>query len=136
MEDTDSLPSCTLKITMTEPALQGVKQDDRTLVRNVLYMLHACKHPERMCTSWSVTNNRTGSGYEIIGLIDQSKDYEIFKEDFDLIKLADPLRVQSISLRKSCDALQIVIKVLSKSEPVMMTEIEVMSIQRKRRRGE
>ena len=131
MED---LPSSTLKITMTEPSLQGVKQDDRVLVRNVLYILHACKHPERLCTSWSVTNMRTGAGYEIIGLIDQSKDYEIFKEDFDLIKLADTLRVQSISIRKSGDALQIVIRVLSKSEPIMMTELEVMSIQKKRRR--
>jgi hypothetical protein len=78
---------------------------------------------------------RSVSGYEIIGLIDQSKDYEIFKEDLDLIKLADNLRVQSISIRKSGDALQIVIRVLSKSEPIMMTELEVMSIQKKRKRG-
>ena len=132
MED---LPAATLKITMTEPSLQGVKQDDRVMVRNILYLLHACKHPERMCTSWSVTNMRNGTGYEIIGLIDQSKDYEIFKEDLDLIKLADTLRVQSISLRKSGDALQIVIRVLSKSEPIMMTELEVVSIQKKRKRG-
>jgi hypothetical protein len=78
----------------------------------------------------------SGTGYEIIGLIDQSKDYEIFKEDLDLIKLADSLRVQSISIRKSGDALQIVIRVLSKSEPIMMTELEVMSIQKKRKRGQ
>jgi hypothetical protein len=132
----EGLPSSTIAITMAEPALQGVKQDDRTLVRNVLYVLHACKHPERLCTSWSVTNTRTGNGYEVIGLIDQSKDYEIFKEELDLIKLTDPLRVQSISLRKSGDALQIVIRILSRSEPIMMTELEVMSIQKKRRRGE
>jgi hypothetical protein len=43
--------------------------------------------------------------------------------------------VQSISLRKSGDALQIVIRVLSKSEPIMMTEMEVVSIQKKRKRG-
>ena len=132
----EGLPSSTIAITMAEPALQGVKQDDRTLVRNVLYVLHACKHPERLCTSWSVTNTRTGNGYDVIGLIDQSKDYEIFKEELDLIKLTDPLRVQSISLRKSGDALQIVIRILSRSEPIMMTELEVMSIQKKRRRGE
>ncbi len=38
--------------------------------------------------SWSV--------YEIIWLINQSKDNKIFKEDLDLIKLANNLRVQSI----------------------------------------
>ena len=135
MDDLHNLPSSTLKITMSEPTLQGVKQDDRVLVRNILYLLHACKHPERMCTSWSVTNMRSGTGYEVIGLIDHTKDYEIFKEDLDMIKLADPLRVQSISIRKSGDALQIVIRVLSKSEPIMMTELEVVSIQKKRKRA-
>ncbi len=75
------LPSVALKITMTVPTLQGVKHDDRAMVRNVLYLLHACKHPERMCTAWSVTNMRSGpsSGYAIIGLIDQFKDYEMFQ---------------------------------------------------------
>jgi hypothetical protein len=82
-----------------------------------------------------VVGHQHAKRHEIIGLIDQSKDYEIFKEDLDLIKLADTLRVQSISLRKSGDALQIVIRVLSKSEPIMMTEMEVVSIQKKRKRG-
>ena len=136
MDGLDDLPSSTLKISMSEPALQGVKQEDRTLVRNVIYLLHACKHPERLCMSWSVTNSRSGSGYEVTGLLDPSKDFEIFKEDFDLLKLADPLRVQSISLRKTGDTSQIVIKVLSRSEPIMMTELEVLTIQKKRKLAE
>ena len=59
-----SLPS--LQITMGELALKGVKQEIRTTVRNVIYLLYAVKHPERMCVSWSVTNTRTG--YEVVGL--------------------------------------------------------------------
>ncbi len=133
MDSPDDLPSSTLKITMNEPALQGVKQEDRTLVRNVIYLLHTCKHPERLCTSWSVTNARTGNGYEITGLLDPSKDFEVFKDELDLIKLADPLRVQPISLRKTGDTVQIVIKVLAKSEPIMMTEMEVFTVQKKRK---
>ena len=133
MDSPDDLPSSTLKITMNEPALQGVKQEDRTLVRNVIYLLHTCKHPERLCTSWSVTNARTGNGYEITGLLDPSKDFEVFKDELDLIKLADPLRVQPISLRKTGDTVQIVIKVLAKSEHIMMTEMEVFTVQKKRK---
>lgn len=136
MDLPDNLPSSTLKITMNEPALQGVKQEDRTLVRNVIYLLHACKHPERLCMSWSVTNARAGNGYEITGLLDPSKDFEIFKDDLDLIKLADPLRVQPISIRKTGDTSQIVIKVLAKSEPIMMTELEVLTVQKKRKLAE
>ena len=50
------------KIQMTEP-LQGVKQEDRAMVRNVIYLLHTCKHPKRLCVSWSVAN--TSNGYEV-----------------------------------------------------------------------
>ena len=53
------------------------------MVRNVIYLLHACKHPERLCVSWSVSNTR--NGYEVTGLLDPNKDFEIFKEDLDLI---------------------------------------------------
>lgn len=133
MDSPDDLPSSTLKITMNEPALQGVKLEDRTLVRNVIYLLNACKHPERLCMSWSVTNSRSGNGYEVTGLLDPSKDFEIFKDDLDMIKLADPLRVQPISIRKTGDTSQIVIKVLAKSEPIMMTELEIVTVQKKRK---
>jgi hypothetical protein len=136
MDSPEDLPSSTIKITMSEPALQGVKQEDRTLVRNVIYLLHACKHPERLCMSWSVTNARVGNGYEVTGLLDPSKDFEIFKDDLDMIKLADPLRVQTISVRKTGDSVQIVIKVLSRNEPIMMTELEVLTVQKKRKMAE
>jgi len=119
------------KIQMAEPLLQGVKQEDRAMVRNVIYLLHACKHPERLCVSWSVSNTR--NGYEVTGLLDPNKDFEIFKEDLDLIHLADPLRIQSISVRKTGDAPQLLIRVLSRSEPVMLTELDVLTVQRKRR---
>ena len=133
MEETIQLASHlpSLKITMTEPQIQGVKQEDRSMVRNVIYLLHACKHPERLCVSWSVANTR--NGYEVTGLLDPHKDFEIFKEDLDLIGLADPLRIQSISVRKRGDAPQILIQVLSRTEPVMMTELEVLTVQKKRR---
>jgi|APCry1669191674_1035369.scaffolds.fasta_scaffold23811_2 hypothetical protein len=122
-----------IQISMAEPQIQGVKQEDRAMVRNIIYLLHACKHPERLCISWSVSNTR--NGYEVIGLLDPKKDFEIFKEDLDLISLADPLRIQSISVRKTGDTPEILIRVLSKSEPVMMTEIEVLTVQKKRRFG-
>ena len=102
--DTGLAPSATLKIpnkqqiSISEPALQGVKQEDMNLVRNVIYLLHVCKHPARMCVSWSVANARSGDGYEVTGFLDSGKDFEVFKEDLDLISLANPLRVKSISV--------------------------------------
>ena len=130
-DDIPDIPTQTLKISMTEPSIQGVKQEDRTTVRNVIYLLHACKHPERLCLSWNVSNTR--NGYEITGLLDPSKDFEIFKCDLDMISMADPLRVHSISVCKRGDAPQIVIKVLARSEPVMLTEMDILTVQKKRR---
>lgn len=138
-QDSSLPPSATLKIPnkqqipISEPALQGVKQEDRNLVRNVIYLLHVCKHPARMCVSWSVSNSRSGDGYEVTGFLDSGKDFEIFKEDLDLISLADPLRIRSISIARTGDSSRIVIKVLSHSEPVMMTELDVLTVQRKKR---
>ena len=116
---------------MAEPALQGVKQEDRVLVRNVIYLLHACKHPERLCVSWNVANTR--NGYKVAGYMDSSKDFEILKEHLDMISLADPLRIQSIAIRKTGETTQILIRILSKTEPVMMTELEVVTVQMKRK---
>lgn len=116
---------------MSEPALQGVKQEDRVLVRNVIYLLHACKHPERLCVSWNVANTR--NGYEVTGYMDASKDFEILKEHLDLITLADPLRIKSIAIRKAGETTQIIIRILSSTEPVMMTELEVVTVQKRRR---
>ena len=130
MDSPPRIPS-TIQISMSEPALQGVKQEDRTLVRNVIYLLHACKHPERLCVSWNVSNTR--NGYEVTGFMDTSKDFEILKEHLDMITLADPLRIQSIAIRKTGEATQILIRILSKSEPVMMTELELVTVQKKRR---
>lgn len=141
--DLDQTPSAlnpTLKIpnkqqiSISEPALQGVKQEDRNLVRNVIYLLHVCKHPARMCVSWSVTNSRSNDGYEVTGFLESGKDFEIFKEDLDMISLADPLRVKSISIARSGDSSpRIVIKVLSHSEPIMLTELDVLTVQRRKR---
>ena len=130
--DAVKIPS-KLQISISEPSLQGVKQEDRMTVRNVIYLLHVCKHPAKMCATWNVTNSQDGTGYQITGYMDPSKDFEIFKEELDLITLADPLRVKSISIGKSGDTPRIIIKVLSKSEPVMMTELEVLTVQKKRR---
>jgi hypothetical protein len=130
MDSPPKIPS-TLQISMTEPALQGVKQEYRVLVRNVIYMLHACKHPDRLCVSWTVSNTR--NGYDVTGFMDPAKDFEVWKEDLELIAQVDPLRVQSISIRKSGETPQILIKVLSKSEPVMLTELDVVTVHKRRR---
>jgi hypothetical protein len=120
------------QINMPEPQLSGVKTEDRTMVRNVIYVLHAIQHPARLCQSWNVTNTRIG--YDIVGLIEPSKDFEVSLYDLEMLHGVDPLRVQNVSVRKTGDAPQIVIRVLSRTEPITLTELDVVTIRKKRRK--
>jgi hypothetical protein len=46
-----------------EPVLDGVHEDDRATVRNVIYVMHALK----LCQSWSVSPKN--QGYEVVGTV-------------------------------------------------------------------
>ena len=84
----------TIKLTV-EPILDGVHDDDRMNVRNVIYLLDALK----LCQSWSVTSK--DQGYEVLGSVDTKagKTTEIVLKDLELITKVDPLRVTSAGVR-------------------------------------
>lgn len=114
----------------TEPQLDGVLEEDRPTVRNIIYVMHSFK----MCKSWSVLPKN--HGYEVVGMVDSSTSPEIELRDMDLLKRADPLRVSTVSARMICGppvTFSIVVFLLRKSEPVILDEQEVVCIQRKRK---
>lgn len=112
-----------------EPILDGVAEEDRATVRNVIYVLHAV----RLCVSWSVTPK--DRGYEVVGMTDPKVVSEIGLCDLDLIKRVDLLRVQTVVVRFGQQTpASVVIFILRKSEPVVLEEQDVIvQIQRKRR---
>lgn len=114
----------------SEPVLDGVLEEDRPNVRNVIYVLHA----RQMCHSWSVTPKT--QGYEVVGLVDTKGNCEIELGDMELIRKVDPLRVNLVSLRVlggQNATLSVAIFILRKSEPVVLEEQEIVRIQRKRK---
>ena len=119
----------TIKLTV-EPILDGVHDDDRMNVRNVIYLLDALK----LCQSWSVTSK--DQGYEVLGSVDTKagKTTEIVLKDLELITKVDPLRVTSAGMRFiGGGALYVVVFVLRRSEPVVLEEQDVVHIRRKRK---
>jgi hypothetical protein len=114
----------------SEPVLDGVVEEDRANVRNVIYMLHARK----MCQSWSVKPEN--QGYEVVGLVDTKSNFQIEMRDMELIKRVDPLRVNQLTLRGlggQNATLSVVIFILRKSEPIVLEEQEIVRIERKRK---
>ena len=113
-----------------EPVLDGVLEDDRANVRNVIYMLFALK----LCASWSVTPKN--QGYEINGSVDCKANTDIELRDMEMIKNVDPLRVSTVCTRLLGGlnpTFSLVVFVLRKSEPVVLEEQEIVRFKRKRK---
>lgn len=113
-----------------EPVLDGVLEEDRPTVRNVIYVLNVLK----LCQSWSVTAKN--QGYEVVGSMDTRVNSTIESRDFELIRKVDLLRVTSAGVRVIGGAnptLAVVVFVLRKSEPVVLEEQEILQIQKKRK---
>ena len=113
-----------------EPLLDGVLEEDKANVRNVIYVLHSLK----ICKSWSALPKN--QGYEVVGLIDTDTCQEVELRDMELLKHVDPLRVSTVSTRLICGppvTFSIVVFVMRKSEPVILEEQEIMCIRRKRK---
>ena len=115
----------------SEPVLDGVLEEDRLNVRNVIYMLHALK----LCKSWSVVPKN--HGYEIIGMVDNTGAPEIELRDLELLKQVDLLRVSTVSVRMISGppvTFAVVVFVNRKSEPVVLDEQDVVVSIRKKRK--
>ena len=125
------MDSCAIKLP-AEPVLDGVLEEDRANVRNIIYVLHALK----LCISWSVSPKQ--QGYEISGSIENKPGITVDVElrDMELIRKVDPLRVTSVCARMLGGpnaTLTVVVFVLRRSEPVMLEEQEIVQVKRKRK---
>lgn len=113
-----------------EPVLDGVLDEDRQTVRNVIYVLHALK----LCQSWSVTPN--SQGYEVVGTVDTKANTTVELRDLELIRKVDPLRVTSAGARViggTNPTFSVIVTVLRRSEPVVLEEQDILQIRRKRK---
>lgn len=116
----------------SEPVLDGVLEDDRLNVRNIIYVMHAL----RVCKSWSVLPKNTG--YEVVGMIDTANSPEIELRDLETVKKVDPLRINSVAVRMigngGIGGFSLVVFVQRKNEPIVLDEQDVVVSIRKKRR--
>lgn len=113
--------------------LDGVKPHDQQLVREVISVLQVLQVPKRLIRGWAVNPCGT-THYDIIGHIDsKAGDWEVFQQDLDIVKSLDTARVSAVSVRVQGVSHQVYVKVMSRDVPVMITECDVIRIQKKRR---
>jgi hypothetical protein len=118
--------------TFTEtPELDEVKAEDRALVRDVIAVLSAMQHPNTVIKGW-VVNPKTGF-YEVLGTIDlKSGECEISYKDMELLRVLDTHRIEP-SVRISGLSAQVAVKVVQRSERVMVTEYDIIRVQKRSR---
>lgn len=113
-----------------EPCLDGVTDEDRPTVRNIIYVVNALKD----FVSWSVKPE--DHWYELVALTDSKSNAEIGWHELDLVKAVDRLRVDYVAVRGVAGqpgALSLIVHVLRKSEPVVLEEQDILRIQCKRK---
>jgi hypothetical protein len=114
-----------------DPELDEVKAEDKGLVRDVIAVLAAIQHPNALIKGWVV--NPKPKFYEVLGTIDlKAGECEISHGDMEVLKQLDVHRV-SPSVVISGQSGQLVVRVTRKSERVMVTEHDIIRIQKRAR---
>lgn len=122
----------------SDPPLDGVHVDDRGLVRDVLTLLQTMQHPTRICKDWhvrAITNTSKTVGYEVSATIDTSKsvDWEIHFSDLEILKQLDVARIGQISIRGTGASFHLQVYVTARSVPVMLTQVDIIRVQKRHR---
>ena len=113
--------------------LDGVKEEDRMLVQDVIDLIGKLQHPKVLCKGWVC--NPFKNYYEVVGKIDtaQDDDWEVFHDDLDLVRQLDVFRIPAVSVRMSGSNAQIRVKIIPRSERVVFETHDIVRIQKKRR---
>lgn len=112
-----------------ECKLPEVDEEDRPLVHNVIYSLMVCKHPEALCTSWSVSC--TATHYNVTAVLPD--EFDVGLTDLELIQSLNPLRIASVFVTVSDGKGKIVVRVLNHKQRVSMTQADLIITQKRRR---
>lgn len=77
-----------------EPVLDSVREEDRTVVRNVIYTVMALNTQQPFCLGWSIQS--TGRGYVLSFAL--CPDFSISLIDLQAIREVNPGRVENLIL--------------------------------------
>ena len=133
-EDDADGPPAVVKAYVENPDLDEVKPEDRPLIQDVVSVLSAIQHPNRLCRGWSVKPRGT-THYDVVGHIDsKGGGWAVYYDDLDLIRKLDYARIGGVCVRALGPmSAEIYVRVMSHSERVMVTECDIIRIRKRAR---
>ena len=133
-EDDADGPPAVVRAFVENPELDEVKPEDRPLIQDVVSIISAIQHPNKLCKGWRVKPRGT-THYDVVGLIDtKSEGWAVYYDDLDMIRKLDYARIGGVSVRTSGPlSAEIYVRVMSQSERVMVTECDIIRIRKRAR---
>lgn len=114
----------------SEPELPTVADEDKTVVRNVLYAIRACISEENEVANWAVVLN--DKGYTVNVYFGQSGNINISLRDLQTIQDVSPLRLTSINIVQGQGKTpSIKASIMNKDQPIMLTETDVVRVRKR-----
>jgi hypothetical protein len=109
-----------------EPQLLCVREDDRIIVRNILYCIGSLNAIQSMCETCDVVTK--GDSYILTCKL--SKDWSIGLPELQAIVDVNPCRVASVLVS---DGPLLCVRVLNSAQPIMYVETDIVRIRKKAR---
>lgn len=114
---------------MIDPSLEGVLDEDRPIVRNVIAALELFKK-SKLFTSWSCN---VGKGHYMVTAFFAEGDWELGSKELDTLYEVNPLRVISVSIQHQGQRLCLKVRISDKNEPLMLTETQLVHVRKRSR---
>lgn len=109
--------------------LDLIKEEDRNLIQDILSVV---KKVFVHCKSWNI--NTSEKRYEIILSMDcQKNNNEFHVDDLNLIKNLDNWRIPIVTVRFFSAVPQIKIVVIPRSERIVIQDMDILRIQKRRK---
>jgi hypothetical protein len=112
-----------------EPCLEGVHEEDRPIVRNVISALGIIKKA-KLFSSWTC---KVVKRYYVITAYFVEGEWEVGTKELDILYDVNPLRVLNVSIQFINQKTALIIKIADRDEPLMLTETELIHVRKRSR---
>jgi len=100
-----------------DPCLEGVHEEDRPIVRNVVAALEHIKKA-KLFTSWTCT---VAKGCYMVTAFLADGDWELGVRELETIHEVNPLRVLSVSVHSHGQRVAVRVRISDRNEPLTLT---------------
>lgn len=113
-----------------DPCIEGVHEEDRPIVRNVISALNILKKGPTIFTSWTCVVTK---GFYIVTAYLGDGDWELGTRELDTVYDVNPLRIISVSVQNQGSKTCVRIRISDRNEPIMMTETQLVHLRKRSR---